>query len=221
VVGIANIENSIIPIIDLEVLLGMKEKEISPNAIAIIVSIEAAVFGLYTIDLPKVISLEKIGQEAPEGFKVEFPEEWISGYSKEEGQIIPVLNPEMFWIGLGSSEINGPTIKSDRISQDQVTFISKEAEEKLEVEKQVEEAKAKKPKEEKKKKKTKKGKKEEKLEVEKQVEEAKTQKPEEEKKEKKKRGKKKKKIDEVVEENNSPDSSEIATEEEQNNEESS
>ncbi|MHA2052350.1 MAG: chemotaxis protein CheW [Candidatus Hodarchaeales archaeon] len=150
VVGVANIEDSIVPLIDLDVLLSLRKKEIHASSIIIIVSIDKARFGLYTHDLPRVTTLENI--ESKDLTSSIIPSEWVVGYSNNGDLNILVLNPERFWIGLGSSELAGPSI-----SQEEVTFLPTEKQTELESvkveEASIKEVKDKKPKKSKKSKK--------------------------------------------------------------------
>ena len=108
VLGIANIENSVIPIIDLSCLVSKKKSTVAATPITIIISIESAVFGLYSDELPKVIPLSKIYKNAPKSIKLDIPKDWILGYSKIGTKALPILNPDQFWVGLGPTEVIGP-----------------------------------------------------------------------------------------------------------------
>ena len=109
VLGVANIENAIIPIIDLELLLKYKNKSSIGKAISIIIAIESAVFGVHIAEPPKVVKLENRVQESPLTSSSNIPNDWIDGFFIDNmDNTVTILNPENFWIGLGKSEITGP-----------------------------------------------------------------------------------------------------------------
>ncbi len=109
VLGVANIENAIIPILDLELLLKYKTESLTDTVISIIIAIESAVFGIHIAEPPKVVLLENMIDDPTMKISNDIPKDWIEGYFIDNmDKTVIILNPEKFWIGLGKSEITGP-----------------------------------------------------------------------------------------------------------------
>ncbi|OLS17057.1 MAG: hypothetical protein HeimC2_45100 [Candidatus Heimdallarchaeota archaeon LC_2] len=113
VTGVAKIENSIIPIINLDVLLNCDVKRDDESPIAVIISIDTAVFGIYISEPPKVTTTDLSMSEVTGYKNGEIPIHWFLGQMKLDGLSFFVLDPTKFWIGLGTSEIVGPSSNID------------------------------------------------------------------------------------------------------------
>ncbi len=106
VLGVIRVERAIIPLIDLEILLGKKEADRN-NSIALVISLKENVFAIHINNIPKVQKFDKISNEA--SIKLNFPAEWVVGYIEDE-EFIPIVDPNLFWIALGDEEIVGPSL---------------------------------------------------------------------------------------------------------------
>ncbi len=113
--GVTKIENSIIPIISLDDLLKSNPKQKTTNSIAIIISFDNVVFGIYISEPPKVSNYEEKLLKADSKYTGIVPSQWIEGKIKHEDYSFLVLDPSKFWIGLGESEIVGPSSKTDLV----------------------------------------------------------------------------------------------------------
>lgn len=107
VLGVIRIEKAIIPLIDLEILLGKNDVDLD-NSIALVISLKENIFAIHINNIPKVTKFDEEVKEG--GIRLNFPSEWAVGYLESEGTIIPVIDPNLFWIAMGDNEIVGPSL---------------------------------------------------------------------------------------------------------------
>jgi purine-binding chemotaxis protein CheW len=115
VLGVIRVEKAIIPLIDLEILLGSRKNIELKDAISLIITVENNVFALFTSSVPKVQTFDpnEIVKKIDGEILVDIPKDWIEGYIKSSDftDSIPIINPKLFWIGLGDISIVGPSLQ--------------------------------------------------------------------------------------------------------------
>ncbi|MDH5401596.1 MAG: chemotaxis protein CheW [Candidatus Heimdallarchaeota archaeon] len=124
VLGVTNVENTIIPVINLEYFVNDKQTIDIDNAIIIVVSNEDTIFGLYSSSLPIVVTnIEEIKERSEK-----IPTNWQVGTFKSESiERLTLLDPAKFWISLGDTEIISPVLQIDQSLQQVKEKDSKEA----------------------------------------------------------------------------------------------
>ncbi|MCY3411003.1 MAG: chemotaxis protein CheW [Candidatus Heimdallarchaeota archaeon] len=116
VLGVIRIEKAIIPLIDLEILLGKKKTE-KKNAVALVIALKDNVFALYSNTVPIVQRVEDLEKDS--NYNLEnIPKEWVSAYINED-EAIPIIDPNAFWIGLGDNSILGPSLQYNLYEEDE------------------------------------------------------------------------------------------------------
>lgn len=114
VLGVTNIEDSIVPLVDLEELLKF-EKRKGEYLISIILTLDDTLFGLAVNSLPKTMKVYDLSEVADESkLDIPFPDDWIEKIYEDKQKLVHyLLDPKEFWINLGDNSIYGPSVDYD------------------------------------------------------------------------------------------------------------
>lgn len=92
--GVLNLRGEIIPVIDLAILFGVEEREITESARIIIVKVEEMMVGFIVNSVKEVVNLDTENVEGAPSVQGKLNSQYIQGVGKIEGEeaIVTLLN---------------------------------------------------------------------------------------------------------------------------------
>jgi purine-binding chemotaxis protein CheW len=123
--GIINVRDSVVPVVDLRVKLGLEDKEDTVDTCIVVLELDIAdemiVVGVRVDSVEEVIELYEDNIEPPPKFGFEVDTEYIQGIGKKDDQFVILLNLKLLF---SDHEINVIKKAESKIMEEKVETAS-------------------------------------------------------------------------------------------------